>query len=956
MRKAKERRFLVEIPLVDRLRAMVDAWREDGYPGVSDTTRELLDYWFLFPPAGEAEIYPCQREALETLIYCYECLVPQLPANQRNIHGLYDLAYPEFLTEHPDFAELLRQETEIAPFPKFTLKMATGSGKTWVLGMALVWQMMNALREREPEIQFSRRFLVVAPGTIVYDRLLTFFLGPVDPVTKNRIREKADFRRQIFVPQEPESKELFSTLDIITAEEMKSRRRLPDKPFVIITYWHKLFRRKSENLLTETLQAEVEEERKDREEDGELYDRLLKDFPDLVVFNDEAHHIHREKEGEWTEWAKSIKRIHSRLRDEHRGGGILVEADFSATPFYAVPGTGNRMLKQHFPTIIYNYDLVQAQRDLLVKQVHLEERERYQGETLSEMDYRAIRGGDGRRVALSPGQKLMLQMGLEKLEQIQSEFDEKGIRKKPVLFVVAEENEVADLVYQFLAHVFSPRGSSYQAEALVIHSDRKGELSEEEWEKLKQFVYGVDDPENPYRILISVLMLREGFDVKNICVEVVLRTSGGWLAEQIVGRGIRPMFTEPEFMQMKRETYENIRNKRKPDNSLDFLFIVEHPTFRSFYEDLEREGHLISYGSSTGISVAGDLVTIRPEETRVSQFDMAFPVCFHTKYPEVEIALPESEDIPPYPEPLENLQTRAQNIIVSDRHIVENTVTKRWNLPLMYLSYPEYLRRLAEDLLRSTGLPPSLWVRLVGALDACITIRLFGKSIIPDDISVLRALCLEEVYDHLLKEFRQRLEASALTIPDKYVQEADWRFVSKAGERNIRLSASVEVKKSVYLREPVPHYGGAEKKFIQEVLEPAPISEVQSFVKNDRRIGLMVPYMGEKNGRKRLQTYYPDFLVKTDQAMYLIEIKGGHLLDKQETVHKALGARDYCKKASRVRPPDTVRQPQKFEYILIPDHLLESHSGAGFERLISVAGEWTRDWLGQALGGRLPFD
>jgi type III restriction enzyme len=62
--------------------------------------------------------------------------------------------------------------------PKYCLKMATGTGKTWVLQALLYWQLLNAACAPEDR-RFTRNFLLVAPGLIVYQRLLDAFLGRV---------------------------------------------------------------------------------------------------------------------------------------------------------------------------------------------------------------------------------------------------------------------------------------------------------------------------------------------------------------------------------------------------------------------------------------------------------------------------------------------------------------------------------------------------------------------------------------------------------------------------------------------------------------------------------------------------------------------------------------------------------------------------------------------------------
>ena len=136
------------------LQGDVEGWRNTGWAGVTSTTEELLRYWFEEERDG-ANFHPCQRQAIEIIIYCHEILGIQNP---------YQL-YQEFAPGHPRVAEASRSKTlqdELAPitFPKYCLKMATGSGKTWVLNALLVWHYFNALNDERPGL-FSRRFLIV---------------------------------------------------------------------------------------------------------------------------------------------------------------------------------------------------------------------------------------------------------------------------------------------------------------------------------------------------------------------------------------------------------------------------------------------------------------------------------------------------------------------------------------------------------------------------------------------------------------------------------------------------------------------------------------------------------------------------------------------------------------------------------------------------------------------------
>jgi len=142
-----------ENKLINRLREQIAPWRKAGYPGTTHITRRLLDYWNR--PDRERKLFFCQLEALETMIYITEVsrndgavwIENELAAANRN-------ATPE---GHP---ALLR----------YAMKMATGSGKTVVMAMLIVWQALNKLANRQSK-KFSDAFLLVAPGITIKDRL-----------------------------------------------------------------------------------------------------------------------------------------------------------------------------------------------------------------------------------------------------------------------------------------------------------------------------------------------------------------------------------------------------------------------------------------------------------------------------------------------------------------------------------------------------------------------------------------------------------------------------------------------------------------------------------------------------------------------------------------------------------------------------------------------------------------
>ena len=141
-----------QIYLAKALEGEVNAWVNQGWPGISKTTNELFNYWFNRDESTEERFYECQRRAIETIIYCHEILQPS------NLQELFERVSPEILFQHLP----LKLEVEGVSFPKYAMKMATGSGKTWVLAALLVWQYFNKINDRSSN-NFSCRLIVLYP-------------------------------------------------------------------------------------------------------------------------------------------------------------------------------------------------------------------------------------------------------------------------------------------------------------------------------------------------------------------------------------------------------------------------------------------------------------------------------------------------------------------------------------------------------------------------------------------------------------------------------------------------------------------------------------------------------------------------------------------------------------------------------------------------------------------------
>ena len=137
---------------------------------VSEVTAELLKWWFQaeFQETRLFNFHLGQRQALLNVIYAHEVL------GVSTLQDLYQAAAPEVMLASTRDSEAIRAPKNA--YPKYCLKMATGTGKTWVLQAIMIWQVLNANRAPD-DPRFTKNFLVVAPGLIVYDRLLDAFMG-----------------------------------------------------------------------------------------------------------------------------------------------------------------------------------------------------------------------------------------------------------------------------------------------------------------------------------------------------------------------------------------------------------------------------------------------------------------------------------------------------------------------------------------------------------------------------------------------------------------------------------------------------------------------------------------------------------------------------------------------------------------------------------------------------------
>ncbi len=320
-----------ENAFINRVRARVARFRQGDYPGVTPTTRRLLEHWN--DTGREPRLFFCQREALETAIYLAEAARREgdawienelREANEGANPGLYRLA----------------------------LKMATGSGKTLIMAMLIAWQALNKIANPQDK-RFSDAFLVVAPGITVRDRLRVLLPGDAENYYGGRWN---------LVPPELRGQLHRAKIEIVN--------------------FHRFIRRDTGDAarLTKAILTRGSEESPFLETPDQMVRRVLRDLggkKNIVVLNDEAHHCYRPKESakkekltrdERAEATREGKKAHvwiSGLEAIQKKIGIRAIYDLSATPFF-LKGSGYSE-GTLFPWVVSDFSLIDAIEAGLVK-------------------------------------------------------------------------------------------------------------------------------------------------------------------------------------------------------------------------------------------------------------------------------------------------------------------------------------------------------------------------------------------------------------------------------------------------------------------------------------------------------------------------------------------------------------------------------------------------------------
>jgi type III restriction enzyme len=531
----------VELPLVNKIRPRVDAWRSADYPGASGITRRLLKHWRDTEQREGKRFFFCQLEAIETLMW---------------------------LAEAPESDRVgIKVPRDGGEFTRLCSKMATGSGKTILMSMLIAWQVLSKVTYPQDK-RFSKNILVIAPGLTVKNRLEVLVPGSagnyyqefqiIPPGLEDKLRQGQTCRVQV---------RNWHKLDW-ESEEQLSKRRSVDK------------------------RGPLSDEAYVREVLGEMHTA-----ENILVINDEAHHawrvppkvkiagLSKDELKEATKWVGGLDRI-------HRARGILMCYDLTATPFAP---TGRKSGEETlFAWIVSDFGLNDAIESGLVKTPRVvvrddgEQTSKYKSKFYHIYTDPEVKPDLNRKVEPHIPLPDLVGMGYYFLGkdwlETAKKWREDGINAPPVMITVTNLTHTAARVqYAFehkririeelcdpdkILHIDSkvldeaeaqeePADVLVEAEAVDEKDEEASEDTAEEngdapkkkltkkerAERLRKTVDTIGregQPGEQIQNVISVGMLSEGWDAKTVTHIMGLRAfTSQLLCEQVVGRGLR---------------------------------------------------------------------------------------------------------------------------------------------------------------------------------------------------------------------------------------------------------------------------------------------------------------------------------------------------------------------------------------------------------------------------------
>lgn len=856
-------------PLVSQLRRKVKDFRDSGYVGATDTSKSLLNWWFntkhLVPQADgnalEFQYYFAQREAVETIVYLYDVV---------GVQDKFDLM-------RFDSSGLVSAGMFDETWRRFVIKMATGAGKTKILSLALAWSFYHKLYE--PDSQLSRNFLVIAPNIIVLDRIYKDFKGLKiffeDPVVPDNGYDghdwRNDFQLTLHLQDEVRITHPTGNIFLTNIHRVYASDDIPASPDDDDSMDYFLGKRPT----GATTDSKVD------------LGMIVRDIDELMVLNDEAHHIHDPRMA----WFKSIEDIHNRLRQ--KGSALSIQIDVTATPKHDRGAI--------FVQTVADYPLVEAIYQNVVKHPVLPDA--------------PSRAKLVERQSSKYTEKYADYLHLGVIEWRKAYAEHQKMGKKAILFVMTDDTQNCDDVAEYLESMYQ----DLKGAVLVIHTKNNGEISEaqsgkakEELEKLRNLANNIDNSESQYKAIISVMMLKEGWDVRNVTTIVGLRpykAKSNILPEQTLGRGLRKMY---------------------PGNIEEFVSIVGTTAFMEFVESIQVEGVELERkpmgdgtSAKTPIVVEVDNENVKKD---IEALDIELPILTPRIYREYKNLA--DLDLAKLTHKRVNYR---QFTIEEQREIIFKDITTGQITHTTAMDttgvadYRSVIGYFAQTIMRELRLFSGYDI-LYSKVKTFVQDYLFNQPIELDNPNTLRNLSELEATKTVLETLKKAI--NELTVQDK--GDAEIRTTIK-----LRHTRPFMAKQQPYF---IPKNSVFNKIIGDSNFELVFASfldscdEVNSFAKNFLATGFKIDYV---NADGNISNYFPDFIVKTKtNKIYIVETKG---LEDLDVPLKMRRLRQWCEDINKIQ------SETDFDFIFVDQEGFEKYNPKTFRQLTTTFTDFKDD-------------
>jgi len=801
-------------PLVAGLREKVKEWRDKNYNGASDTSKTLLNWWFreehiIYNADGTSynfRYYFAQREALETVVWLYEVA---------KVKDKYDLI-------RYNSTGVLSPQMFTEEWLRFVIKMATGAGKTKVMSLLIAWAYFH--KKYEQDSNLAKNFLLITPNVIVFERIKNDFEGLKiffsDPVLPDNGYQGQNWQDDFQM----------------TLHLQDNLRNVSDTGNIFLTNIHRVFEGDVKNSSiddedTSTYFLGNKPVTKTSDSTVDL-GMIVRDIDELIVINDEAHHLHDDKSA----WVKSIADIDNRLKQ--KGTKLSLQLDLTATP--------KKNDGSIFVQTISDYPLVEAIHQRVVKNPVVPDA--------------ASRGKlkENQSTLFSEKYRDYINLGIEEWQKTYEALKPMG--KKSILFIMTDDTKNCDEVAGYIETSFK----NLKGAVLTIHTNKSGEISEtvsgknkDELNLLRKQANDIDSWESPFKVIISVMMLKEGWDVKNVTTIVGLRpyaADSKILPEQTLGRGLRRMF-------FGRDDVE------------EYVSVVGTPAFMDFVESIKGEGVILEKKAmgAGAKPLAPMVIEVDKDNPKkdIEKLDIEIPVMSPRIQREYKNLA--ELDVSKFGNKKVKVKTFSEE---EKREIVFKDVVDEKTHHTTILSgdiepdYQSVVGFFAQAIMRELRLFGCYDI-LFGKVREFLQNNMFDQKVNLSDLNTLRNLS-EVEYIRLIKDsFKKAI--NDLTVEDKGDTEIkNYIKISDARPFVVNDKSYLIPKKSVFNK----IVGDSDFELVfSDFLENC--DDVISFAKNFQNKEASALRIEYKNSEGFIATYYPDFFVKKDEkTVYIIETKG----------------------------------------------------------------------------------